>query len=586
VSRRTLIAAAAIAAAATLTAVYLVRRPPATPRLLVLITMDATRRDHLGCYGYGANTSPEIDGIARRGMVFDDAVSQASWTTASVATLVTSTFPCQHGLRWTSGSQSPFAGLETNFIKTLASRGFKTASFMAGVDLKRKIPTSELTGKATRWLRQNRNDKCVLWIYTYETHYPYAASASCAERLDPGYQGPYRLRFEDMEILKKVRLGRFEKSGLTRADVRHLAALYDCQIAQADKAIGAFVDTLEAWDVLDRSAVVIFADHGEEFLEHGTIEHGQQLYEETIRVPLIVLAPSVTDRPGRVAEQVGLVDLAPTLMELAGLEPSPAFEGRSLASMLSRRYTAPRGATRPCGIPWDCLIAESVAHRNEKKVLRCPPWKLFFDPFFGATELYNLIDDPGETRNLIDARPEVTSRLSETLLKMEKYYPGGWFLAWRGTDGTAGRRVSGKVELGTAMLEAVPHNFFPEVDTRTDSLVVGPDGRSVRFAAGPGSGWKGLEIRMAGPAEATLTLEAVGLPAAKVAVGRSGRASQLPVALSPDAARVGRKDLRDLFLGADADFLVFWCDPGAEPQARTKQNEDLRKELKAIGYIQ
>lgn len=585
-SRRILIAAAVIGAAAVVTAVYLMRPPPATPRLVVLITMDAARPDHLGCYGYGVDTSPAIDRLARRGVVFDDAVSQAPWTTASVATLVTSTFPCQHGLRWTSGSETAFGGLETNFIRILASQGFKTASFMAGVDLKQKVPTSELTGKAVRWLRQNRDGKCVLWIYSYETHYPYVASASCVERLDPGYQGPYRLRFEDMEVLKQTRLGRLEESGLTGADVRHLVALYDCQIAQADKAIGAFVDTLEAWDVLDQSVVVIFADHGEEFLEHGTIEHGQQLYEETIRVPLIVVAPSITDRPGRVAEQVGLVDLAPTLMDLVGVEPSAAFEGRSLAPLLARRSSAPRGATRPCGIPLDCLIAESVAHRSEKKVLRCPPWKLFFDPFFGATELYNLADDPQEKRNLIGARPEVAAALSETLLKMEKYYPGGWLLAWRGTGGRAGGRISGKVELGATLLEVVPHDFFPEVDTATDSLVAGPDGRSVRFAAGLASDWKGLEIRMAGPAGATLTLQAAGLPAAKVAVGESGRVSQCPVALSPDVARVARKNLRSMFLTTDADVLVFWCDPGTEPQAKARQNEDLRKELKAIGYIQ
>jgi arylsulfatase A-like enzyme len=548
--------------------------------------MDAARRDHLGCYGYGADTSPEIDRLAGKGVVFDDAVSQASWTTASVATLVTSQFPCQHGLRWSSGSETAFGGLQANFIKTLASQGFKTASFMAGVDLKKKVPTSELTAKALKWLRPNRNARCLVWIYTYETHYPYAASAQCVERLDPGYQGPYQLRFENMEVLKKTRLGRLEASGLTQADVKHLEALYDCQIMRADKAIGAFVDTLEAWNVLGQSVVVIFADHGEEFLEHGSIEHGQQLYEETIRVPLVIVAPSVTTGPRRIAEQVGLVDLAPTLMDLVGLEPSAAFEGRSLAPMLAPRFRASRGTTRPCGIPWDCLIAESVAHRSEKKVLRCPPWKLFFDPFFGACELYNLADDPGEKRNLVDERPEVTSRLGETLLTMEKYYPGGWFIAWRGSEGRPGGKISGSVDLGAAMLEAVAHNFFPEADSLTDSLVVGAEAKSVRFATGLTSTWKGLEIRMAGPTEATLSLRAAGMPAAGVAIGMSGRTSQCPVTLSPEAARVARRDLRDLFLGAGADFLVFWCDPGTEPQARARQNEDLRKELKAIGYIQ
>jgi arylsulfatase A-like enzyme len=578
--RLIILAMAIVVVAAALLGIHLLRKP-SSPQYVIMITLDAARRDHFSCYGYPVKTSPNIDRLAAEGFIFDDAVSQASWTTASVGTIVSSQFPCQHGLRWTSADGNAQKGPTQNFIKMLSARGYETASFMGGVDLKSKVPTSNLTSKAIRWLRKNIGKKCVIWVYSYETHYPYEATSACASRLDPGYQGPYKLRFEDMEILKKARLDRFDQTGLTPADVKHLEALYDCQIMQADRAVGAFADTLRAWDIFDKSMIVIFADHGEEFLEHGSIEHGQQLYEETIRVPLILVVPSVTKGRGRIARQVGLIDLAPTVMDILGLEKPASFEGLSLASLISSRFQAAPEAARPCGIPADCLVAEAVAHRTEMKVLRCPPWKLFLDPVFGATELYDLSRDPGETRNLIDGNPEIVSRLTDTLLKMERYYPGGWFVAWRGNHGA----LRGRIDLDGQMIEAVPHGFFPEVDAATDSLVISQDRKAVRFRGVLGSQWKGLEIRMAAGTTATLDLKSER-SAAMVKVGKSGDTVQSPVVLSSRAARVDRRDLKDIFRDRSVDFVAVWLEPGSDPVATSRQSEELRKELKAIGYIQ
>ena len=611
------IVAACCAVAAAL--VPLLLRKPATPQYVFMITLDAARQDHFSCYGYGTKTSPNIDKIAARSAVFDNAISQASWTTASVASIVSSQFPCEHGLRWSSGSSTPFEGLETNFIKMMSAQGFQTASFMAGVDLKKKVPTSDLTGKAVRWLRKNRDKKCVVWIYSYETHYPYVASPSCAGRLDPGYSGPYGTRFENMEVLEDARLGRFDLTGLTTADVRHLEALYDCQITQADRAVGAFVDSLSALGIEDRSIFFIFSDHGEEFLDHGTIEHGQQLYEETIRVPLIVYAPSFSKKAKRISDQVGLIDLAPTILDVVGIQSPASFEGRSFASDISPRFQAPPATARPCGIPASCLISESIAHRPEMKVLRCPPWKLFFDPFFGAVELYNLNDDPRETQNVIAQEPDVTRSMTDNLLKTERYYPGGWYVAWRsgpssieGTGGsiTAGSitagSITGSMEIAEAPLEAVTHNFGPGLaGEAADSIVLkgagaqgiggqtgqgaggrgaGARGASYRLRCGAAPGWKGVELRMAGEASARLALRLAGAPV-QVAIGKS-KVATCPIEMAPSEARVDRRDLGSLFANPAANVVIFWCDPGSEPVARVKQNENLRKELKAIGYIQ
>jgi hypothetical protein len=288
---------------------------------------------------------------------------------------------------------------------------------------------------------------------------------------------------------------------------------------------------------------------------------------------------------------VGLIDIAPTIFDILGIEKPPSFEGVTLAPLMSPGTKISRQARRPCGIPATCLVAESVARRSEKKALRCPPWKLVFDPFFGAVELYDISADPGETRNLIDTRPEVASVLADTLLVMEKYYPGGWCIAWRG-DTTA--RVVGEVTVDDSLVEAVAHNFFPEIDPETDSLVTSGNWKSVGFATALASEWKGVEIRMAGRAGATLDirLEPEGLSrnsGLAAEIGKTGRTARLPVTLEPERARVDRRDLRALFARANTEkwnCIVFWIEPGAEPTARIEKETELRKQLKAVGYLE
>jgi len=353
---------------------------------------------------------------------------------------------------------------------------------------------------------------------------------------------------------------------------------------RSDLAVGKLVDSLRAWGCLEKSMIVIFADHGEEFLEHGTIEHGQNLYETTLRVPLVVFCPALRARPKRIPGQVGLIDIGPTVFDILGIERPPSFEGRSLAPLMSSRFPAPGDTSRPCGLPASCLVAEAIAHRSEVKALRRPPWKLVFDPFFGATELYDLSADPRETRNLIDLKTDVASRLTQTLLVMEPYYPGGWCIAWRDPNGT--REVRGRVEVKGTMIEAVAHNFFPEADTATDSLATSQDWTTARFRTTGSAAWKGLEVRMAAEAAATFDLRIGGMPQVKASVGAGGEPVTLPAVLSPDRARVERKDLRRLFLGQSGECFVFWIAPGAEPTAKEQKAIGLKRMLKAIGYIE
>jgi choline-sulfatase len=563
----------------------------APPEYVFLFCLDAVRPDHLGCYGYGVDTSPNLDRLASRGFLFEDAVSQAPWTTPSVATVLSSTFPCQHGARRTEGARVPYGDLPGNFVGNLGALGYQTGLFTGGIAIKNKVPASDLVTSALEWLKQNRGSKCLAVIHDYDTHSPYVGTPECVEALDPGYHGPIGLSFGDMAVLRQARVGRLADAlKLDDADLGRIKALYDCQIMRSDRALGTLLDSLQAWRLLERSLIVVFSDHGEEFLEHGSIDHGQTVYEESIRVPLVVFCPALGSGHGRISQQVGLIDLAPTICEILGIERPSTFEGTSLAHLMSQRFPATALSRRPCGLPTGCLVAESIARRSEKKALRCPPWKLIFDPFFGEVELYDLSRDPGETRNLIAERPDVASDLADTLLAMEKYYPGGWCIAWRG-EGPG--NVRGRVTTDRELLEAVAHNFWPGVEYGADSLVTSEDWRAVRVIAAVAGQWQGVEIRMAAPADALADLRMLGSTSrgrqvAVAAVGSDLKARPFPLRVTPEEARVRRADLRDLFeraRRAEFQFLVFWLEPGSEPAAKARREAERLRQLKAIGYI-
>ncbi len=574
------------------------------PDYIILIFMDAVRPDHLSCYGYDKTTTPHIDKLASGGIVFDQAISQAPWTLPSVATVLTSTFPCQHGAGRVQGRNVALSGKKGTLGEILSSKGYRTCAMSTAkiytnqLGLRRgfqesfiigkgnpleKVAANTLTEAAIRWLRKNRGKKCFLLIHHYDTHYPYVASAACIEKFDPDYDGRYRLQFGDvsLRILKKARLGKLaEAVNLSAKDIEHIKALYDCEIARTDAAIGRLIDSLDVWGCLEKSMIMVSADHGEEFLEHGSIEHGQTVYDESIRVPLIIYYPKLIKQPVRISDQVGLIDVAPTILDAAGIEVPTYFEGISLLRFIrAKPVSVPK--QRPCGLPVRCLIAESIAHRTERKAIRCPPWKLIFDPFFGAVELYNIKNDPLERENLIKTNRETAHKLTSMLLSsMEQYYPGGWCIAWRDPKE---RRVRVTLTLSLPATEVVAHNFFPHAGDSPDSLEMSRDKRRIFFMTKGDVDWRGVEVRMASRAKVTIEIGGVNQIAASI--GETTSSLPTPLIVSPEEAKVERSHLQALFAQSSAQWIIFWLEPGSQPGATAARQDELRRKLKAIGYI-
>jgi choline-sulfatase len=580
----------------------------ARPQYVILILMDAVRPDHVGCYGYHRGTTPNIDELARSGVVFEDAVAQAPWTLPSVATILSSTFPSQHGAKRIEGKNVAMKDRETTFVELLAEKGYRTCSmstakifipelglsqgfresYVVGQepDVLEKVAAMELTAASIAWLRQHKKEKCFLFIHHYDTHYPYKAEEGCTDRFNPGYEGPYRFRFGDssLRILKAGRAGRLADAvTLSDADVEQIKALYDCELVRTDSAIGRFADSLAAWGCLEKSLIIVSADHGEEFLERGSLDHGQTVFDESIRVPLVIYCPAVIGTGGRVRDQVGLIDLGPTVLDVLGLDVPETFEGISLLPLMTGGKYSPDRQFRSGGLPTPCLVAEAIAHRPEKKALRCPPWKLVFDPFFGADQLYNLSQDPGETSNLIEAEPEMAANLTAILLtSMEAYYPGGWCIAWRARNDSD---IEGTVKVGGGLIEVIGHNLFPEFAPQLDSLAISRDRREVYFRSRTEDRWEGIEIRMPSRQQARLDVALDGRRDVDVMVGGRTRRLTFPADFTPGEAEIGRSDLHRLFRQDDADLVVFWVDPGSEPTALDEKQDELRRKLKAIGYI-
>ncbi|MDX2168156.1 MAG: sulfatase [Deltaproteobacteria bacterium] len=387
-------------------------RPGPKPNV-VMVVVDTLRADRLGAYGNQRGLTPFLDSLAARGTLFARAYANSSWTCPSVASLFTSRYPTQHHV---VGFASSLAPSERTLAEALADAGYRNGGFTANFRLTpelgyaqgftywgayvpnvtqgeaaAKIRGGRLREEAESWILGSRilpaKQPFFLYFQLMETHAPYEPPA------------PFRARFappgeiDDAAAMQKLLQPAIGLKGLAGPQLGRMLQLYDGEVASADEELRQLFERLTALGVLtDDSVIIVTADHGEEFGEHGQLLHGITLYEPAIRVPLLVIGPDVV--AGQiVTEPVALLDLAPTLLDLLGLPAEASFEGTSLAPRLRGEAEAPH----PLGVVSELerVNPKGIEMRMHGRALTQGANKTLLTPH-GGLEVYDLGSDPGE----------------------------------------------------------------------------------------------------------------------------------------------------------------------------------------------
>ncbi len=386
------------------------QRPPN----VILIVVDTLRADRVGRMDahLGALT-PFLDELARRGTRFERAYAPSSWTCPSVASVLTSRYPSQHGVNTFDAvlpesemtlaeSLWPLhyhaAGFTANFRLTADhgyAQGFSFWDAMTptGPEASEKVRGDRMRADLASWLTVNQRDgrdiPLFLYLQLLEPHAPYDPPEPFRGRLaSPGTTPELAERLN----AQLTGAGRGTK-GLRAGDFPILSHLYDGEVAAVDDQIRQLLDLLDRDGVLRDAVIVVTADHGEEFGEHGEVLHGHTLYDEATRVPLIIVAPGLAANQV-IREPVSLLSVAPTVLDLAGAPPEPRHAGRSLVPLM-RGGAAPSAAVvsqlEPFGEDPDVRLHTAAVFDGTRAALLGTR---------GGVEVYDIGTDPGEQHPL------------------------------------------------------------------------------------------------------------------------------------------------------------------------------------------
>ena len=373
---------------------------------LLLISIDTLRADHLGAYGYRRPTSPQLDRLAGRSLLFERAYSTSYVTADSHMSVFTSLYPSVHGVRNASREERTTLRIMDSIAtlpEVLAREGYDTAAVTGGGNISGvygfdrgmgsySSPTKEEDALrlAEDFVRRKRDKPFFLFMHTYHPHDPYTPSSEELARFADGYRG--RIEHDRRRLMalrtdasfadaRRVFWSLVDKHD--RTDIAHLRALYDAEIREVDTRIGRLLDLVQ--QAAPNTLVVLMSDHGEQFGEHGDFLHGE-LYEELLRVPLMIAHPQ--GRPGRVPQRVSLVDLAPSVLDLLDIAAPQGFQGHTLRDVVTA------GASRD-------ILAEKAGKRAA--LIRGDRKTLVWFKADGAVrrwEGYDLSTDPREARKL------------------------------------------------------------------------------------------------------------------------------------------------------------------------------------------
>jgi len=402
---------------------------------IIFVSFDALQAAHVGCLGYRRDVTPTLDVVAKHGFSFASTTSVASWTVPASMTWFTGVYPSEHRMTnkyavYTQSMQKPANLRELSpdlvtLADVLRANGYATGGFTGnagvsggfgfeqGFDVYYSEPGNfgsmdQSIPRALAWLEANKDRKFFLFLHGYDIHGQNTPAAGFDYRfVDPGYDKRYTGSAQEQETLREEGLARGQLT-LRDEDVRFWRAVYDEKIQRTDEKFKRFLAAFARLGRMDKTLLVLTADHGTELFEHRRVDHGFTLYQEQVHVPLIIRLPNQAAGKA-IPDRVSSIDVMPTLLHLLDLRVDertrkqlrgsslvPAMQGESVqrdsfAETDYRQYTYKRSVTTPDG------------------------WKLIYTLEGRRRELYDLKADPGETRNHAEAEPQRAADLERRL---------------------------------------------------------------------------------------------------------------------------------------------------------------------------
>lgn len=288
---------------------------------VILISIDTLRADHMGYMGYGKNTSPNIDMLSQKSLVFENAISQATWTLPSHVSLFSSLYPDVHGVTKKENKISQSTRLLPEILKEngYLTRGYHEGGFLnphfgfgRGFDVYTKQPIDDSIIDSIKFIEYNKDKKFFLFLHTYKVHSDYY------------YKEDGDFLFPDLFLLNI-----FTPS---EKELNSMIDDYDRSIAYVDSLVGKLIEKIESEGLMDNTIIIVTSDHGEGFMEHGIIGHGYAPYQELVHIPLVFYLPG--KNPERIEEYVELIDIMPTILDAIGIKAN-FIHGQN---MLDRNY--------------------------------------------------------------------------------------------------------------------------------------------------------------------------------------------------------------------------------------------------------
>lgn len=556
---------------------------------VILISLDTLRLDYVGLYGQPFSTSPFLDRLSKESLWFRECIVQAPWTLASHMSMLTSQYPSVHNVNVAEAKLSPD---KLMIQKYLLEQGWRTVGiysnpflggyfgFIDGFEIYKFVGMDhgfQSTEEVMKWL-ENPSSKQPFFLFLHynDPHIPYGAPEQYLKLFDPDYEGTMTGATKDIVA--------FVRKPLPERDLEHVRNLYRGEVRYLDHQLKTLFEALKDHGLYDETLIVITADHGEEFKEHGKLEHNDTMYDELLRVPLLIKTPkSLKLKPKIIDHQVKNIDIAPTILTVLELPiPPNTMQGDSLLPLIKGKTKAQEHN--------DVIFAESP---NTRVVgIRTSNWKYVYDRNKNREELYDLEQDPQELVNLAQERADIIATFSPLAHNYIMHAQSGWHLR-----ATLALNFRARLLTTGEFTDVSGYSMGSE-----DSLTLSDDKQTLEFE------WKhiqdidtvdGVDFKLS-PATGDLTLEIIESDPiilqnliAQVYIGQPYTTPKSnPIVLNGEgkvgAAKILLNEITTVDKGSrnrNAGVYIWYHDESEQGYLQAEIDEETRQNLESLGYF-